>query len=94
MLTLGYNDKSTTSNSNQSEEWNLILVNRDNSIPSNYEVELMELSNGEKTDERIYPTLQEMFDDARSEGVYPIVVSGYRTAKEQEKLLEDKNISI
>ena len=28
--------------------WNLILVNRDNYIPDNYEFELTELSNGEK----------------------------------------------
>lgn len=28
--------------------WNLILVNDDYSIPGNYEVELTELSNGEK----------------------------------------------
>ena len=35
--------------------WNLILVNYDYRIPRNYEVELTELSNGEKVDSRIYP---------------------------------------
>ena len=40
---------------------NLILVNDDYRIPRNYEVELTELSNGEKVDSRIYPQLQQMF---------------------------------
>ena len=33
--------------------WNLILVNKNNYIPKNYEFELTELSNGEKVDSRI-----------------------------------------
>lgn len=49
--------------------WNLILVNRDNYIPDDYTVELTELSNGQKVDSRIYPSLQEMFDAARAEGL-------------------------
>lgn len=39
--------------------WNLILVNRENYIPADYEVQLTELSNGKKVDSRIYPELQE-----------------------------------
>ena len=48
--------------------WNLLLVNHENYIPHNYKVELTELSNGEKVDSRIYPDLQNMFDDARAQG--------------------------
>lgn len=70
--------------------WNLILVNRDNYIPADYEVQLTELSNGEKVDSRIYPELQEMFNAARAEGIYPGVREGYRTAEEQQEILEDK----
>lgn len=44
--------------------WNLILVNRENYIPADYEVQLTELSNGKKVDSRIYPELQEMFNAA------------------------------
>ena len=73
-----------------SEEWNLIVVNRWNEIPEEYVVDLIELSNGQKVDSRIYPTLQEMFDAARAEGIYPIVGEGYRTAEEQQKILDDK----
>lgn len=53
--------------------WNLILVNRDNYIPADYKVQLTELSNGKKVDSRIYPELQEMFDDARAQGHYRYV---------------------
>ena len=73
-----------------SEEWNLIVVNRWNELPEDYSVELTELSNGQKVDSRIYPYLQEMFDAARAEGIYPIVREGYRTAEEQQKILADK----
>ncbi len=70
--------------------WNLILVNKDNPIPKNYLVELLELSNGEQVDERIYPKLQEMFDAARADGIYPVVVAGYRTHQVQQRLLDEK----
>ena len=70
--------------------WNLILVNKDNPIPKNYSVNLLELSNGEKVDERIYPKLQEMFDAARADGIYPVVVAGYRTHEVQQRLLDEK----
>ena len=71
-------------------EWNLIVVNRWNPIPENYSVELTVLSNGQKVDSRIYPHLQEMFDAARAEGIYPIVREGYRTGEEQQEILDDK----
>ena len=73
-----------------SDEWNLIVVNRWNNIPEDYTVTLTELSNGQKVDSRIYPHLQNMFNAARAEGIYPMVREGYRTAAEQQKLLDDK----
>lgn len=72
------------------EEWCLILVNKEHCIPDDYEVELVELSNGQCVDRRIYPALQEMFDTARSEGIYPVVASGYRTAEKQQSLMDEK----
>lgn len=70
--------------------WNLILVNEDYYIPSGFHEELVTLGNGQKVDCRIYPDLQAMFDAMRSEGVYPIVASGYRTDEKQQQLLDDK----
>ena len=70
--------------------WNLILVNKDNPLPSGYDPELIELSNGQSVDSRIYPELQAMMDDARLAGYDPQVVSGYRTAEKQQQLLDEK----
>lgn len=70
--------------------WNLILINSDNYIPEDYEVNLYKLSNGEKVDERIYPELQKMFNDARASGLSLFVAQGYRTEEEQQLLLDQK----
>lgn len=70
--------------------WNLMLVNHENYIPHNYQVELTELSNGEKIDSRIYPDLQNMFDDARAQGYGLFVAAGYRTTEKQQLLMKEK----
>ena len=43
----------------------LILVNDDYYVPEDYEVNLLELRNGEYVSEEMYPYLQEMFDAAQ-----------------------------
>ena len=70
--------------------WNLILVNDNYSIPNNYEVKLTELSNGEKVDSRIYPQLQQMFDDARATGLELFVREGYRTSQDQKDIMDER----
>jgi len=75
---------------NKADTWSLILVNRWNTIPDDYEVDLTQLSNGQTVDTRIYPSLQAMFDAARANGIYPVVASGYRTAEYQQSLLDEK----
>ena len=76
---------------NAGDGWMLLLVNSSNAIPNGYApTELTELSNGQSVDKRIYPSLQSMFDDARAQGVYPVVSSGYRTAKQQQSEMDDK----
>lgn len=72
----------------------LLLVNRDNPLPEGYEVELTELSNGQSVATVIYPDLQQMFDDARAQGVYPVVASGYRTPEKQQSLMDEKITSL
>ncbi len=74
----------------EAEGWELLLVNRWNAIPEGYEVTTVTLSNGYEVDERIYPDLQEMFDDMRAQGVYPVVASGYRTTEYQTQLMNEK----
>lgn len=68
----------------------MILVNQSNPLPDNYRIETTTLDNGEQVDSRIYPALQQMFDAMRAEGIYPVVASGYRTAEEQQQILEEK----
>ena len=70
--------------------WNLILVNQTHAIPDKWDQELITLSNGTQVDSRIYPDLQQMFDDMRAQGVYPVAVSGYRTAEKQQSLMDEK----
>ncbi|MBR4759442.1 MAG: M15 family metallopeptidase [Lachnospiraceae bacterium] len=70
--------------------WNLVLVNKWNPIAKRPELELTQLSNGQRVDSRIYPDLQAMFDDARAQGVYPIVREGYRTYDEQKATYDAK----
>lgn len=73
-------------------DWNLALVNDQNTIPENYEINLVEVAGGEKVDERIYEPLMEMLEAAK-EGNWdqlPMVVSGYRTQAKQQQLFDDK----
>ena len=71
-------------------DWRLILVNADNAVPEGYEVTLLELTNGRKVDERMYPDLQRMFDDARAQGLGLTVREGYRSRQEQEDIMEQR----
>lgn len=94
---IGTNDSNLYTDSTDSLEvnsdettWCLILVNKWNYIPDDYEVELTELGNGESVDKRIYPALQKMFDNARSDNIYPIVASGYRTTEKQQSFMDEK----
>ena len=70
--------------------WELVLVNDDNYLPDDYDIYLLTLSNGEQVDERIYPALQQMFDDMRALGHKPMVVSGYRSPEDQQAILDAK----
>lgn len=71
-------------------DWKLLLVNPWNKIPDNFTVNLTRFDNGQAVDERIYPDLQAMLEDARTEGLSPIVRSSYRTNEMQESLYANK----
>lgn len=72
--------------------WNLILVNNEHALPRGYTPELTTLSNGVQVDSRIYPDLQSMFDDMRTEGVYPVVGEGYRSEQQQQEMMQEKSM--
>ena len=69
--------------------WNLIIVNKDNPIPESYDFTLTELDNGKKVDSRIYDDLQEMLNDMTAVGIYPVIGEAYRTAEEQEEIMQN-----
>lgn len=70
--------------------WNLVLVNRWNPITEYEEITFTELRNNHSVDSRIYPELQQMFDDARAAGLYPMISSSHRTREEQQRLYDEK----
>lgn len=72
------------------DDWRLVLVNGDRALPKGFAPSLLTLSNGQQVDERIYPDLQRMFDDARAAGLSLFVRAGYRTGAEQEQIMESK----
>ena len=71
--------------------WNLMLINGDNPLTEDFVLgELTQLSSGMEVDARIYPDLQRMMDDARAQGLEPLICSAYRTHDYQEDLYENK----
>lgn len=78
-----------TSNIQQSS-WNLILANPWNKIPDDFSVERTILKYGHSIDERAYPDLQQMMDDARAEGLSPKILSSFRTMEKQKSLFANK----
>jgi len=70
------------------ESWKLVLVNADHPLPEGFTVQLKALRNGHHVDERIYPELQQMFDDARAAGIYPLINESFRTAERQQEIMD------
>ncbi|MGM9554170.1 MAG: M15 family metallopeptidase [Faecousia sp.] len=73
-------------------DWNLILVDAEHSVPSDWEVTLVDLRGGEQVDQRIIDPLQQMFDACRADGLLPIVYSGYRSQETQQSIY-DRNLA-
>lgn len=68
----------------------LTVINASQSLPEDWEVSLVELRNGQAIDERAYGGLQQMFDDARAEGLDPLICSSYRTMEKQQQLFDNE----
>lgn len=70
--------------------WNLLLVNPWNSLPKDFDVELVSIGNGHYIDERAYDDLQTMLKDAKKAGMSMFVCSSYRTNAKQTTLYNNK----
>lgn len=68
----------------------LTLVNYENTIPINWQVDLVDISNGQSVDRRIYEALTTMLEDAKKDGLSPLVCSSFRTNEKQERLFKNQ----
>jgi len=70
----------------EQELWNLVVVNMGREMPSGYKPELKEiLSTGYYMDERVVPFYEQMYLDAKKEGIILTPYSGYRSYERQER---------
>ncbi len=68
----------------------LLLVNKENPLPEDYEVELQVLPSGlVSVAEVLYDDLEDMLADGKKEGLNFVVCSGYRSAERQQELLDE-----
>ncbi|MBQ8834644.1 MAG: D-alanyl-D-alanine carboxypeptidase family protein [Oscillospiraceae bacterium] len=68
----------------------LWLVNPWNYLHEDYEVELVSAEAGYRVAECCAEALQQMLDDCRAAGLYPYLISGYRSYWDQMSLYQDK----
>ena len=78
------------SQSTNPNSWQLLLVNKNNKIPENFDVELESVEKNHKVDKRIASSLKQMLSDARNQGLSPVICSSYRTNSKQTQLFNNK----
>ena len=67
------------------DDWKILLVNKDNPIPDNFEVKLGNIDKDRKFDIRALPELQNMISTMQKEGIINVwVQSAYRSEGEQQ----------
>ena len=74
----------------KSDDWNIILVNKQHPIPEDYVFTLGTISGGMKCDERILTPLFDMLRAARADGVNLVICSPYRDINRQTMLFSNK----
>ena len=73
-----------------SEDWKLILVNKQNPVPEGYEMNLVSINGSMQVDNRIAKPLAEMLNAAKEDGVSLMICSAYRSYERQITLFENK----
>lgn len=71
-------------------DWKLLLINKQHTIPEDYEFTLGTIKGSMRCDERIIEPLTQMFAAAKKDGVNLVVRSPYRDMARQEYLFERK----
>lgn len=86
-----YTSTENNQNSGVLNEWNLKLVNKDNSVDRSYVPELAEIDDGRMFDKRAISYLKDMLNGIRKSGITNIwVQSSYRSYEKQEQLFNNK----
>lgn len=70
--------------------WNLLLVNREHPLPSDFAVTLESVGEGHQVDQRIASDLLDMLENGKKAGCDILIVSSFRTMKKQTQLYEQK----
>lgn len=76
-----------------SDDWRLVLVNKQHPIPDDYELKLgsIKTSRGSmKCDKRIIADLEKMLEDAKEDGINLVICSPYRPSTRQKYLFNKK----
>lgn len=89
-VTEEYVDDSISDETFDKDDWNLILVNKQNKIPDDYDFELVSIDGKLSCDKRILDSLHNMFDDAANEDIKLIACSTYRNMNWQTYLFDKK----
>ncbi len=85
-----YDEKGRQIEADFEEDWKLILVNKQNPVPEDYEMELVSVNGSMQVDKRIAKPLAEMLDVAQKDGVSLMICSAYRSFDRQTILFEIK----
>lgn len=70
----------------ETDTWNLMLVNPWNPLPEHYSIDLISLRSGQSVDRRCADALEAMMADCQAAGLSPLICSSYRTQATQQGL--------
>ena len=73
-----------------SDDWKLILVNKQHPIPDDYSFPLGDINSTMKCDERVIAPLKAMLKAASDDGIRLVICSPYRDSERQEGLFDRK----
>jgi D-alanyl-D-alanine carboxypeptidase len=72
------------------DDWHLMLVNKQNPVPDDFEPNLANINGSMKADARIIADIKRMMDAASADGVDLMIVSAYRSYDRQTTLFNNK----
>ena len=72
------------------DDWRLILVNKQNPVPDDFEVKLSNINGSQYADSRIIADIYRMMDAAADDGVDLMICSAYRSYERQKTLFNNK----